>query len=88
MAEWGINIAHHTSELIDNYLETRIDIVITVCDNAQQYCPTFPGNVERIHWSIKDPYRGWGANPEDLLPYRETRDKLKKIIEEFLIEQN
>ncbi len=88
MAEWGIDIARHTAEPIDDYLETGIDIVITVCDNAQQICPTFPGNVKRIHWGLDDPYHGWGAKPEDLLPYREIRDELKDRIKVFLTEQN
>jgi len=88
MAEWGIDIARHTAEPIDDYLETGIDIVITVCDNAQQICPTFPGNVKRIHWGLDDPYHGWGAKPEDLLPYREIRDELKGRIKVFLTEQN
>jgi len=88
MAEWGIDIAHHTAEPIDDYLDTGIDIAITVCDNAQQSCPTFPGNVEQIHWGLDDPYHGWGADPEDLPPYRETRDELKKRIEGFITERN
>jgi len=88
MAEWNIDITHHTSEPINDYLETGIDIVITVCDNAQQICPTFPGNVKRIHWGLDDPYHGWGAEPEDLLPYREIRDELKDRIKVFLTEQN
>ena len=88
MAEWNIDITHHTSEPINDYLETGIDIVITVCDNAKQICPTFPGNVKRIHWGLDDPYHGWGAEPEDLLPYREIRDELKDRIKVFLTEQN
>ena len=88
MAEWNIDIAHHTSEPINDYLETGIDIVITVCDNAKQICPTFPGNVKRIHWGLDDPYHGWGAKPEDLLPYRGIRDELKDKIKVFLTEQN
>ena len=88
MAEWGIDIARHTAEPIDVYLDTGIDIAITVCDNAQQSCPTFPGNVEQIHWGLDDPYHGWGAEPEDLLPYREIRDELKDRIKVFLTEQN
>ena len=87
MAEWGIDIARHTAEPIDDYLDTGIDIAITVCDNAQQSCPTFPGNVEQIHWGLDDPYHGWGADPQDLPPYRETRDELKKRIEGFLLEK-
>jgi len=88
MNELEIDISHHKSEPVDDYLDIGIDIAITVCDNAQKSCPTFPGNVEWIHWGLDDPYHSWGAKPEDLPPYRETRDKLRKRIEEFLKQQN
>ena len=84
MQEIGIDISRHTSDHINNYLNKGIDIVITVCDNAQKLCPTFPGNVELLHWSIEDPYHGWNANDEDLPPYRITRDELIRRITSFL----
>lgn len=84
MAEWGIDISHHTSDPIEDYLDRGMDIVITLCDQANEWCPTFPGKVERIHWSIDDPFRGWDYNPKNLDPYRETRDELKQKIEAFL----
>ena len=84
MNEIGIDISFHESESIDKYIHSEIDIVITVCDNAQKLCPTFPGNVERLHWSIEDPYHGWSANDEDLPPYRITRDELIRRITSFL----
>lgn len=84
MNEIGIDISFHESESIDKYIHSEIDIVITVCDNAQKLCPTFPGNVELLHWSIEDPYHGWSANDEDLPPYRVTRDELIRRITSFL----
>ena len=86
MAEWGVDISRHTSDSIDEYLYKGIDIVITVCDNASQVCPAFPGDAKRIHWSIDDPFHGWGAEPNDLEPYRDTREELKNRINDFLAE--
>ena len=84
MAELEIDISNHSADSIDEYLDKDIDIVITVCDNARQVCPVFPGNVKRIHWSIDDPFHGWGAEPGDLIPYRETRETLKDRLESFI----
>jgi len=84
MAELEIDISNHSADSIDKYLDKDIDIVITVCDNARQVCPVFSGNVKRIHWSIDDPFHGWGAEPGDLIPYRETRENLKDRLESFI----
>ena len=84
MNEWGIDISHHTSDPIDYYLDKGIDIVITVCDNANQVCPTFPGDAKRLHWSIKDPFSGWDADDEYLDSFRKTRETICTRIEEFL----
>ena len=84
MAEWDIDISHHTSDLIDDYLDAGMDIIITVCDNANQLCPIFPGVVEHIHWSIDDPFVNWSDEEHLLQPYRRTRDTLKVQIQEFL----
>tara|TARA_Y100000590_G_scaffold360603_1_gene416958 strand:+ start:42 stop:461 length:420 start_codon:yes stop_codon:yes gene_type:complete len=84
MEEIGIDISHHTSDHIDNYLNKQIDIVITVCDNAEKLCPTFPGNVDRLHWSIDDPFRGWDYNENQIELFRETRQEINDRITDFL----
>ena len=84
MEEWGIDISHHTSDHVDDYLDKDIDIVITVCDSAKELCPTFPGKVERIHWSIPDPFSGWSDSDAFLSRYRNTRNLIRDHIEEFL----
>jgi arsenate reductase len=88
MEEWGIDISHQKSESINNYINKDINIIITVCDNANQSCPVFPNGKIRRHWSVKDPFNGWGNNQEDLQPYRDARDQLKKRIDEFLLSEN
>ena len=84
MLEWGIDISHHKSEDINNYIDKNIDIIITVCDNANQSCPNFPGAKIRLHWSIKDPFHGWGNSQKDLHRYRLARDEIKKRIDKLL----
>ena len=88
MEEWGIDISHQKSESIDNFIDNNFDIIITVCDNANQSCPVFPNEKIRLHWSIKDPFHGWSDNQEGLQPYRIARDELKKRIDEFLSSEN
>ena len=84
MKEIGIDITHHTSDPILNFLSKNINIVVTVCDNADKVCPVFPGEVERIHWSIKDPFKGWNSNPDDLVNFRKTREDLTARIKNLI----
>lgn len=84
MKEWGIDISGHTSDPIDFYLDKGIDLVITVCDDANQVCPQFPGDVKRDHWSIRDPFSGWDASNEYLDSFRDTRETLIGRISEFI----
>ncbi len=86
MKELQIDISKQTSDDVNDYLNSGIDIVISVCDSAAQSCPSFPGNVRRIHWSIKDPFHGWDVDESKLPDYRRTRDDLKARIEAFLSE--
>jgi len=86
MEEIGIDISKHTSDHIDDYLNLSIDIVITVCDNANSSCPSFPENVERIHWSIKDPFKNWNFDLNQLSTFRETREEIKSRVLKFIQE--
>ena len=84
MKEIGIDISHHTSDHIDDYMDKGIDIVITVCDNANKLCPIFPGNIDRLHWSIDDPFKGWDYNENEMDCFRETRLEIEYRIIDFL----
>jgi len=84
MQEIGIDISNHTSDPISNYLNKKIDTVITVCDNAKQVCPNFPGKVEKIHWSIEDPFKGWSFDSKDIDNFRKVREELNQRITDFL----
>ena len=61
MKEWGIDIQNQKSESINNYLEKNIEFIITVCEKANQTCPSFPNGKSRIHWNIKDPFHSWDS---------------------------
>lgn len=84
MKEVGIDISHHTSDPIDDYLNLGMDVVITVCDSAQQVCPVFPGNAAHIHWSIEDPFQGWTFDNSQLDSFRKTREIIMEKIDGFI----
>ncbi|MDP6685189.1 MAG: arsenate reductase ArsC [Candidatus Marinimicrobia bacterium] len=84
MKEAGIDISSHTSDPIDDYLNLGIDVVITVCDSAQQVCPVFPGDAAQIHWSIEDPFQGWEFENSQLDSFRKTREIIRKRIDNFI----
>ena len=84
MEEIEIDISKHTSDHVNEYLNNGINTVITLCDNAKDACPTFPENVERIHWSIKDPFRNWNFDLNQLSTFRETREEIKLRVLKFI----
>jgi len=86
MKEIGINISHHRSKSLNEFLTTPFDYVITVCDHAAQSCPTFPGDAKRIHWSIEDPVV-IGNDEAQLEAFRVARDDLKRRIEQFIVDE-
>ena len=83
LAEIGIDISDQRSQSQDEFAGQAFDYVITVCDNAREHCPLFPGKAERIHWSIDDPAFA-GRNAEERLDaFRRARDELKTLLQEF-----
>ena len=86
MEEIEIDISNHTSNSINEYLNTGIDIVISVCDDAKLSCPVFPEKTMKIHWSIDDPFQGWDKNEKNLNNFRKTRIELKGRIQKFINE--
>ena len=84
MEEWGIDISHQNSEHLDEYINRNMHVIITVCDGANQSCPIFTDGEVKIHWSIKDPFHGWGNDAKQLQPYRDTRNDLNNRIDDFL----
>jgi len=83
MNELGIDISRHRSKSVDEFAHDHFDYLITVCDQANQRCPIFPGSGKRIHWSIEDPV-GFGAEEVQLKAFRAARDDLRKRILEFI----
>ncbi len=84
MAERGIDLAGHDSKLVDAFLAQPWDVVITVCDAAQEHCPVFPRRTRRLHWSVEDPSRATGREEERLAAFRRVRDRLERRIRAWL----
>jgi arsenate reductase len=83
MAEAGVDISQQYSKHVQDLMHIPFDWVITVCDNANETCPVFPGKVGRVHVSFDDPptLAKQAANPEDTLRiYRSVRDAIKEYI--------
>ena len=83
MKEIGIDISHHTSKTIEKYLAQNFDFVITVCDNAKENCPYFPGNAKKLHRNFPDPAKAKGTEDEILNEFRKTRDLIKEFCKKF-----
>jgi arsenate reductase (thioredoxin) len=81
MREIGIDISGHHSKSVDEFAGQQFDYVITVCDNANQQCPMFPGKTERIHWSVEDPAAVEGDENARLTAFRDARDELRQRLE-------
>jgi arsenate reductase len=83
MQEIGIDISRHHSKHMDEFLNQNVETVITVCGNADQACPIFPGQVNRHHWPFIDPAHAKGTEEEVLTVFREVRDRIKQVFEAY-----
>ena len=79
MAEIGIDISGHHSKHLDEFLTEDVETVITVCGNADQACPVFPGQLNRHHWPFDDPAHATGTEEEQLAVFRRVRDEISRV---------
>ena len=83
MQEIGIDISGHRSKHLSEFLAQPVNTVITVCGNADQACPMFPGQVHRYHWGFDDPAHAPGTEEEQMSVFRRVRDEIKRVFEAY-----
>jgi arsenate reductase len=87
MAERGIDISGHTSKLMVGLMPDPWDYVITVCDDANETCPIYARQVNRLHWSFPDPSSATGSDEEQIATFRAVRDAIEERIGSWLHEK-
>lgn len=83
LAEIGLDATAHHSKHLSEFLERKVETVITVCGNADQVCPAFPGQVNRHHWGFDDPAHATGTEDEQLAVFRRVRDEIRSVFEAY-----
>ena len=83
MAEAGIDISHHRSKPLTDFLGSNVETIITVCDDADEACPVFPGQLNRHHWPFFDPAKTEGNEEERLQVFRDVRDQMRQVFEAY-----
>lgn len=83
MLEIGIDISQHHSKHLDVFLEEEIETVITVCGNADQACPVFPGQLNRHHFPFDDPAHATGSEEEQMQVFRRVRDEIDAVFRAY-----
>jgi arsenate reductase (thioredoxin) len=86
MDEIGVDISAQESKTLERYLGKPFDYVITVCDDANEACPFFPGATNRLHWSLPDPSAAKGTEEERLEVFRSVRDALRDRVQAELVD--
>lgn len=79
MGEIGIDISAHHSKHMNEFLVQPVETVITVCGNADQACPIFPGQASRHHWGFDDPAHATGTEEDRLVVFRRVRDEIRRV---------
>jgi len=83
LAEIGIDISAHHSKHMNEFLDQQVETVITVCGNADQACPLFPGQMNRYHWGFDDPAHAPGSEDEQMEMFRRVRDEIRRVFEAY-----
>lgn len=83
LAEIGIDISSHHSKHLNEFLAQDVETVITVCGNADQVCPMFPGQMNRHHWGFDDPAHATGSEEEQLAVFRRVRDEITRVFRAY-----
>jgi arsenate reductase (thioredoxin) len=83
MEEVGIDLSGHRSKHLDEFLDREVETVITVCGNADQACPMFPGQLNRHHWGFDDPAHAEGTEEEKMAVFRRVRDEIRRVFEAY-----
>ena len=83
MSEIGIDISGHQSKHMNDFLSREVETVVTVCGNADQACPMFPGQLNRHHWGFDDPAHATGTHEEQAQVFRRVRDEIKRVFDAY-----
>lgn len=83
MGEIGIDLSGHTSKHLNTFLDQGVETIITVCGNADQACPVFPGRVNRHHFPFPDPAHAEGTEEEQLHVFRTVRDSIAAVFDAY-----
>lgn len=84
MQELDIDLSQNTSKSLEQFRDEAFDLVVTVCDNARESCPVFPGTKETLHWPFDDPADATGTDDEKMVVFRRVRDEIKEAIQNYL----
>ncbi len=83
MKEIGIDISGHRSKSLNEFMDRKVETVITVCGNLDDTCPMFLGQVKRHHWPFDDPAKAVGTDEEQLAFFRRVRDEMRKVFRAY-----